>query len=177
MTSISREEARNVRLVEAFVAAQKRKSRIDPPKLAHNFKDLNSGPSQTECREAPCFVATEHDLMNLTEYLQRLSPAVIEAGIIKISVPEELRVKFLPCSKPSHANIPCKEQIMRYISKHEEIGSANMIGYRFGKCASTTIENMIHRKSRVRASLGYIPPAQMFICLFWAELSPQNSTR
>jgi hypothetical protein len=102
------------------------------------------------CDLAPCFVATEHDLMNLTEYLNGLAPEVIKAGIIKITVPEELRVKLLPCSKPSRAEFPCKVQVMRCSSKHEAPGSANLVGHHYGH--STTVEKLKTYTEKTKAS-------------------------
>jgi hypothetical protein len=112
---------------------------------------VESGKHLNSCAESPCFVATEHDLMNLTEYLNRLAPAVIEAGIIKITVPEELRVKLLPCSKPSCVDFPCKIQVMRCSSRHEALGSANLVGY---DLSTTTLEKIKRRARRMRASFG-----------------------
>ena len=112
---------------------------------------VESGKQHNICAEAPCVVATEHDLMNLTEYLNRLAPAVIEAGIIKITVPEELRVKLLPCSKPSCVDFPCKIQVMRCSSRHEALGSANLVGY---DLSTTTLEKIKRRATRMRASFG-----------------------
>ena len=116
--------------------------------------DVESGTQYNSCAEAPCFIANEHDLMDLTEYLKRLAPAVIQAGIIKITVPEELRVKFLPCLKPSCVEFPCKVQVMRCSSRHEALGSANLVGHHFGQSATTTVEKIKRRTRRMRASFG-----------------------
>ena len=148
---MSREELRNIAMVEAFAAAEAKNSQLKSQKLNAPVHDVEFGNS---CAEAPCFVATEHDLMNLTEYLNRLAPAVIEAGIIKITVPEELRVKFLPCSKPSCVEFPCKVQVMRCSSRHEVLGSANLVGHHFGQSATTTVEKIKRRTRRMRASFG-----------------------
>jgi len=113
--------------------------------------DVESGTQYNSCAEAPCFIANEHDLMDLTEYLKRLAPAVIQAGIIKITVPEELRVKFLPCSKPSCVEFPCKVQVMRCSSRHEALGSANLVGHDSG---TTTLKKIKKRTRRMRASFG-----------------------
>ncbi len=111
--------------------------------------------NSTCCSQAPCFVATEDDLMNFTEYLNQLAPAVIEAGIIKITVPEELRVKFLPCTKPS-GSFACKEQMMRYSSKHAELGSATLVGHHVVNPATTTIESIKQHTKKLQSSLlGY----------------------
>jgi hypothetical protein len=153
MSTLSREELRNVRMVEAFAAAEAKIAKRESMKL-EVLRNVGVGKTQSCCSEAPCFVATEHDLINFTEYLTQLTPAVIEAGIIKITVPEELRVKFLPCSKPSFSEFPCKTQVMRCSSKHEELGSANLVGHHFGKRATTTLENLKSRTQKMRASIG-----------------------
>jgi hypothetical protein len=89
--------------------------------------------------------------MNFSDFLNRLTPAVIEAGIIKITVPEELRIKLLPCVKPSWSEFPCKVQVVRRSSKH---GSAFLVGHHFGNPATTTIENIKRRTRKMQASLG-----------------------
>jgi hypothetical protein len=154
MTDMSREEERNIRMVEAFAAAQAKLLRREAKK-AEKRENLGTGYKQSCCSQAPCFVASEHDLMNFTEYLNRLAPAVIEAGIIKITVPEELRVKFLPCTKPSWSEFPCKVQMMRYSSKHEQLGSAALVGHHFGNPATTTIESIKRHTKKLQSSLGY----------------------
>ncbi len=153
LSTMSREELRNVRMVQAFAAAEAQLAQRESKKMAA-LNSVGIGKSQNCCSEAPCFVATEHDLMNLTEYLNQLAPAVIEAGIIKITVPEELRVKYLPCSKPAASEFPCKVQVMRCSSKHEGPGSANLVGHHFGKTATTTLENLKRRTKKLRASFG-----------------------
>jgi hypothetical protein len=148
---MSREELRNIRMVEAFNAAQE-KLKLRELKKSANFDVHCSGHLANCCSDAPCFVATERDLMNFTEYLNRLAPAAIEAGIIKITVPDNLRHKLMPCSKPSSSEFPCKIQTMRYSSKHEKSGSANLVGHLFGK--SSTLEKMMRRTAKMRSSLG-----------------------
>jgi hypothetical protein len=154
MSTMSREELRNIAMVEAFAAAEAKNSQLQSQKLNAPVHDVEFGKHHNSCAEAPCFVATEHDLMNLTEYLNRLAPAVIEAGIIKITVPKELRVKLLPCSKPSCVEFPCKVQVMRCSSRHEALGSANLVGHHFGQSATTTVEKIKRRTRRMRASFG-----------------------
>jgi hypothetical protein len=151
--NMSREELRNIRMVEAFSAAEAKRDRQQSQKLA-KFDVESSGPAATCCSEAPCFVATERDLMNFTEYLNRLAPAAIEAGIIKITVPVDLRHKLMPCSKLPFTEIPCKTQTMRYSSKHEKIGTANLVGHAFGKSPTTTLEKLMRRTAKMKSSLG-----------------------
>ena len=153
MSVLSREEERNIRMVEAFAAAQAKRSQREADK-AKKLENLGTGGTQSCCSEAPSFVATEHDLMNFSDFLNRLTPAVIEAGIIKITVPEELRIKLLPCVKPSWSEFPCKVQVMRCSSKHERLGSASLVGHHFGNPATTTIENIKRRTRKMQASLG-----------------------
>ena len=140
-------------MVEAFAAAQAKRSQREADK-AKKLENLGTGGTQSCCSEAPSFVATEHDLMNFSDFLNRLTPAVIEAGIIKITVPEELRIKLLPCVKPSWSEFPCKVQVMRCSSKHERLGSASLVGHHFGNPATTTIENIKRRTRKMQASLG-----------------------
>jgi hypothetical protein len=152
-SKMSREEKRNIQRVEQFTAAEAKNAILESKKsrMLHN---LGSGYTQNCCSVAPCFVATENDLMDFSAYLNRLAPAAIEAGIIKITVPEELRAKLLPCLKPSFSDFPCKVQVMRLSSKHERIGAANLVGHHFGKSSSTTLESMIRRTKKMRSSLG-----------------------
>ena len=124
------------------------------PPDAEKREHLGTGDKQSCCSQAPCFVATEHDLMNFTEFLNRLAPAVIAAGIIKITVPEELRVKFLSCTKPS-GSFPCKEQMMRYSSKRAQPGFATLVGHHVGNSATTTIESIQQHAKELQSSLGY----------------------
>jgi hypothetical protein len=154
MSTMSREELRNIAMVEAFAAAEAKNAQLQCQKSNALLHDVEFGKHRNSCAEAPCFVATEDDLMNLTEYLNRLAPAVIEAGIIKITVPEELRVKLLPCSKPSCVEFPCKVQVMRCSSRHEELGSANLVGHHFGHSATTTLEKLKKRTRRMKTSFG-----------------------
>jgi hypothetical protein len=151
--NMSREELRNIRMVEAFNAAQAKREQRQLQKSAR-LNAESTGPVPDCCSEAPCFVATEHDLMNFTEYLNRLAPAAIEAGIIRISVPLELRDKLMPCAKPSFSDFPCKVQEMRYSSRHEKSGAANLVGHVFGKSPTTTLESMMQRTKKMQSSIG-----------------------